>query len=841
VAGHYVAINGAGNIYAGVKKDANGNLIKDASGKYVLDASSTGSAGTFVKSLALSLASGGWTVNAAQNILLQEVRNPNGLFNDVGAGSSTTKHEFTYAPDAYVTLNSGNSVQLLGESLPRYNDFEKGITPIYAGTLSINTGAGGVILGNHVTLAPSATGNLTITTTGGGSLQTKAYADYLVALADYHLHQNDTPAPKQPLPPADQWQLLVSDSGKTQYKQAGDIGLADHAAVPLHLNDSLPIQLNISGGLNGIILGVPKLAEINVVGDMVNSRLDGQNLHDADVTSINVGQVAKLNLEHSGVLDAATDGSLPVGGNIINRNEFTTVVLNTAPDLTVFDLVYPPLNNSLAGLGNQFYTKAVTDPITHQTTYELTFQGRMTGDQLDALLNLRVRAFDANGLPLLDATGQPVTEPAQFTSTAAINQLYAACQDVPLNPDTGYRLGGGGTFNINANNLDLGSTIGIVSQGPRGNTALANYFTHGADVNVNLTGNLEMFSTKIASLNGGNLTVKVGGYANIGSRTFQSSDAAARGIFTSAKSDVTVIADGDININGSRIAAFDGGNVTVRSLHGNVDAGTGSGGAATVENIYVDPVRRKIVTYLPTIPGSGILATTFPPSLDPAFPKSVNAVGNILVETPNGNIIASAGGIVQLPLNKNESLTSLVELLAGYALRDKAGSSVDAAHIADGTAVLVSADRNIDASGSGVIGQNIVLKATGEIKGNIFSVGSINLDSTRINDVVALGKDVTAKADSFGPTVTIIGTESVNAAGADPSQIFSQNANGGGSTFAQGTVANSTSTAAAATTDAEQAVKKSGDTEDDANKKGKGGITVAQKVSRVTVILPPKS
>ena len=40
--------------------------------------------------------------------------------------------------------------------------------------------------------------------------------------------------------------------------------------------------------------------------------------------------------------------------------------------------------------------------------------------------------------------------------------------------------------------------------------------------------------------------------------------------------DVTVIAGGDINVNGSRIAAYDGGNVTVRSLTGNVDAGTGA-------------------------------------------------------------------------------------------------------------------------------------------------------------------------------------------------------------------------------------------------------------------------
>ncbi len=162
-----------------------------------------------------------------------------------------------------------------------------------------------------------------------------------------------------------------------------------------------------------------------------NSRLDGQNLHDTDVTSINVG------------------------GNIINRRDFTTIVVDEPPDFSVFDLVYPPLNSSLSGLANIFFYNA--------TTHELTLQGHMTGDQLDALLNLQVRTFQ-NGIPVL-VDGQPVTEEGHFVSDDMINQLYTASQDVPINPETGYVLGGGGTFNINANNLDLGSTVGIVSQG----------------------------------------------------------------------------------------------------------------------------------------------------------------------------------------------------------------------------------------------------------------------------------------------------------------------------------------------------------------------------------------
>ncbi len=661
VQGHFVVRNGTGTITAG----------RDA--------------GTSTRLLALSLVSGGWTVNAARDILLQEVRNPNGIFNNTGFGSSATKHFFDYAPDAYTVLNAGNSVQLRGTSLPRYNDiFEEGIAPIYPGTLQITAGAGGVILGNDVTLFPSPVGNLTITTTGGGSLiGTK---------------------------PGDLTQLVVSDSGRTQYKELGDFGIGDHASTVLHLDDTAPVQLDISGDMTGILLGVPKRAEINVGGNMINSRFDGQNLHGDDITSINVA------------------------GNIINRNEFTSLVVDTPPNFGVFDLLYPSLPGSLAGFQNQFFYNS--------TTHTLTFQGRMTGDQLQALLSLRVRTFDQNGFPILDANHEPVTVPAEFASATALQQLYGNSQDVPLNPDTGYRIGGGGQFNFTAHNLDLGATVGIVSYGPRANAALANYFTHGADINVNLTGNLDMFSTKIASQNGGKITVLADGFVNVGSRDFSTTTSGeARGIFTVYPDDVTVIAGGDINVNGSRIAAYDGGNVTVKSLHGNIDAGTGGSGLVKVEKIYVDPITRAIVISRPGIHGNGIYATTFPKSSNPKFPPSTHRVGNIVVEAPEGNITASAGGIVQNPRNGVDPLAADVTLAAGTKN-------------ADGNVLHVG---NIDVSGSGVIGGNVKLEATGDITGLVIARGNSDISAVQNVSATVLAQGSATVSAGGEVSGTIIG------------------------------------------------------------------------------------
>ena len=91
VTGNYLVANGTGSHLCrgenGCQRqslDANGNssrMAKLCFGHF------PGSAGTdqLNPNLALSLITGGWTVNAAQNIYLQEVRNPNGVF-DINGG-----------------------------------------------------------------------------------------------------------------------------------------------------------------------------------------------------------------------------------------------------------------------------------------------------------------------------------------------------------------------------------------------------------------------------------------------------------------------------------------------------------------------------------------------------------------------------------------------------------------------------------------------------------------------------------------------------------------------------------------------------------------------------------
>jgi filamentous hemagglutinin family protein len=823
VTGNYVVANGTGKIFAGVQMDANGIPQKDGAGNYLLGGS--GNAGTSDNNLALNLAAGGWNVTAAQDIYLQEVRNPNGDFN-IADSTSGSFHAFDYAPSDYVNLTAGNLVQLGAptSALPRLDK----VPVIYPGILDVSAGAGGVVLDgdstyNQLILFPSPLGGLEINTTDGGSL-----TGNLPAIGG-------TPQI---------FNLIVSDSGNVQYNSTagGLFGLNDPAATPVHLNSEDPVELNISGNMDLVLLGSPEAAEINVVGDIYNSRFQGMNLKSTDVTSINVGETAKINMENSGILNPATDGGLTIGGDIDNRSAFTSVTLSsteTAPDLS---LLADATGNSINGttvdaetLLDSFFYNPTTKVLTYQNIPQVSL-----ANVLNLLQNLTVSTGQ------VDSSGNPTTKQVSVidSATAATllteyNAVNSQIGAIPAGAG-GFTVGGGGTFAINAANLDLGTTSGIQSQGVglykvSGNYPLANYFTKGPNIAINLTGDLTMYSTAIASLNGGDISVNAGGDVNVGSSDFTVSALGARGIYTTAQGDVDVTADGDINLNGSRIASYDGGDVTVESLHGNINAGSGGAGFVVVSSYSVDPKTGKVTSSSPTIPGSGILATTFP------FDKN-QVVGNILVETPNGNINASAGGIIQLPLNSAAgNKQAITEVLAGYELRDSAGNPVSASDLASGTPVKVSDNENIDASGSGIIGQNVVGEATGNFKGIVFGQGAVNLTAAQFTSLTVLGQEVAATGN-LGAGDELIGTVSVTTSGSGSATILSENANGAGSSFAQGTTANATSAAASAndaSTDT-AATTKTDTGQDDPTKKKKP-ITLARKISRVTVLLPGKN
>ena len=734
--GHYVLRNGTGSITA------------------------TASAGEANRQLALSLVSGTWTVSAT-DIALQEVRNPNGIFNRIGGPNDANFHRFDYDPAAATVLRATDSVLLVGAALPRNPG--DAVPIVLPPSLTIAAGAGGIVLGNDFSLFPSPTGQLDLSTTDGGSLKSRD--------------------------PGHTYQLVLSDSGSSKFTfEDGQFGPRDHAAVPVHLNDTVPAHLEISGDVQDILISSAKATEFHVGGNFVNSGFIGQNLHPSDVTR------------------------LVVDGDIKNRNDYTFVTLPEGisdPDFTLLDLSIPPVQ----GVSFTYDAKTRT----------LGYRGRLTDDVLTQLQQLQVQKYDALGVPLQDDLGNPITIAAQLLPPAILQQLYTLSQDVPARPPDGFQIGGPGRLELQARSLDLGATAGVLSTGAGANSALAPYSAKGADVKIRTSGDLVMFSSAIVSKAGGSIDVDAGGTIQVGSNIVVPASDQARGIYSSAGSDVTVTATKDILLNGSRIASYDGGAVTVSSRTGNVDAGSGGLSLQNVEQVRVDPLTHAVETFTDYIPGSGILATT--------FSYGSAKVGDVAVSTPRGDILARAGGVVQASFNGTPTSGSSVRLVAGTKATDGdpgfAGS--------------------IDASKSGVIGGNVSLEATGPVVGVVFATGNININTPQSVNVTALAQGNVSVSAGGTISGTVVGIGSVSASGsAVEAALLSQNVStsGGSSSgqvgFAAANVAGATASAASASSSDTKTttVASKNDAEEDDRRRNPARPVLTRTVGRVTVILP---
>jgi filamentous hemagglutinin family protein len=766
IAGNYTLANGTGTLLAGVAvTSAQASLLQNpadhpttyAATLQSLESAVTtaqnvnGNIGTESAPVILNLIAGSWNAWAANNIYLQEVRNPSGTFN--------TDLQFDYAANAAVNLWAGNGItldggNLDGQSLQRLAGYDDSMGPIYAPILTLNAGAGGITVGSSLYLYPSSQGALQITTRDGGCL-TGALT------GDSSLFGITMSGAGQP-------------SGSESYEYQA-IQNNDQAATPLHLGDANPVVLDISGSIGNFQLSVPTFAHITV---------DGLSPYVAN------GQdyFGTYNFGFSGRnLSASQTTSIQVAGSISYRGDLTIAALNDPLPASLLDSSTDP---------------EVTDHLVFDAaTGSLIYIGVMSATDLAFLLNPTVYTVDANGATQIASL---TLSPAQ---TAALNALYTASQSAQISKES-LALTGPGKFSITADAIDLGISGGIVVNPLDAQSAAIS--DHGAALNITTAGDLDMTASEIANESlGGNINLTVGGTLNVGGEYTAFDDPnAAKGIFTTSGGNVSATAlTGDVNVNSSRIAAYDGGSVSVVSKNGDVNAGIGGAGYVSVEAQELDSAG-QLIGLTQSIPGSGILATT--------LPGGDAALGNITISAPKGSVNASLGGVIQIAFNGNGSRSADVQIDAGG---------------------------DINASGSGIIGSNLKMTAGGSINGVIIGSAGIDLSARNNVDVTAVSSgnvDINASGTVAG---TIVGGGEVSVSGDSITAAVM-----GGSVSTSGDTAGASlgvsqpnvSHEVAQPTDALASASAAAGSDDEDQKKKKS-IPLAQKVSRVTVLLPPKN
>jgi filamentous hemagglutinin family protein len=862
VYGNFIIINGAGTITAG------------------------GSIGTSSANVALSLAGGGWTLNAGQDVYLQEVRNPNGTFNDTETGKlplrdSAGYHVYDYSATAYVNLTAGDGVYFADTSLPRVggNDNEGVYTPlILPPIVNISAGAEGVTLETpgtedengqafilpdfDIVLFPSPYGNLTINTSDGGSLIDGNAKD-----SDVDLRMSDS----------DQKSWFAPQGTQTEPFSAGDNG-----STPPQLGDTDPVILNITGSINlppnantipgDMTIQVDEAANITVGGNIYDFAFYGENLLPSDVTSITVhGQIDEISQFTSITLAdplniLPTDALAP--GTANDLADIFNFALNPANLASVANTPIGNLQSLLYGSGTYLELKTQKPNLAYDpSTLALTVNGALSPSLVAALEGpLVFPIFGPNGLPEESPSGQLETQTFTLIPVGddkQLSTLITTTAPIPSSISEGFILGGPGQFNVTAaGSISLGTSYGIISVG-NGTFGSGNYSdlgptmvqedTLGASISVtSQAGYLEMPSSTIAALGGGSVTVDCYGEdsdgvsMDLGSQILaplesqiSAESGVALGIYTTGGGAVNVEGYGTINVDTSLIATLNGGDITVKSDTGDVDAG--SGGMANVPiNVYSPYFSPASSPYFVSLrapynyeefPDVGGIDTETLVNAG-QLAGAATTPGNITIETPEGDIDADVGGILQ------ESLSGV--LLPGPVITLEAGTPVPAGDWTSKQTPLYVG--NINLGDSGAIGGSIVAEATGNINGLLISQQNSDIVAQQSfsGTVLSGGTANVSAGGSVGGV--IIGGSGVNVAGSGTvsATLLGQNVsvNGGASQSTLGNTATATATSQAAaqqsTQSAAQQVASNGNGDDDEKKKKKKATI---HVGRVTVLL----
>ncbi|SPE62342.1 Filamentous hemagglutinin family outer membrane protein [Verrucomicrobia bacterium] len=751
ISGNFNLANGVGTILAGVQVD---NPTDPKNGQVTQVLNPDASVGNSTHGVALSLISGSWNVWAADNIFLSEVRNPNGTFN---------ANQLTVPTGQFPGNTDQTSVPTRVPFL--YNYAPDAAANLWAGSAITLMGQNlPRVNGGNEGTSPVYPPILNLNAGAGGISLLNSIVLYPSSQGALQIATRDGGSLTGAFQATTLTGITMSDSGLPNY----DSFAQGDAVVPLHLQDPNPVSLDISGNIETFHLGVPTFANINVGGSTFNFGFLGRNLSPAQATTITVA------------------------GDITYQGDLTSIPVTEALPAALFN---PALCTDAEVAAKLSYNAA---------TATLSFIGQMTASEESFLLNPSVTTLNGARQPVTTSLALDAAQQAEIAS------LYTASQRASLG-DQGLTLSGSGQFDIAAHNIDLGVSGGISVLAP--DAPLAAISPYGANIRVVASGDLDMTSTVIANESlRGSIQLTVGGALDVGGEfTLFGDPNAPKGIFTTSGGNVSVTAYGDVNVNGSRIAAYNGGNIEVVSETGSVNAGSGGSGYVSMNSLELDKTGH-LISISASIPGSGILATTLPGSTAPTL-------GNITIDAPEGSINASLGGIIQIAFNGADTRTSLISLDAGH---------------------------DINAGGSGIIGSDINLKAGGNITGLIVGSGTVN---------VAAGLNITATtfggngvSESAGGAVsgTVIGTsvsvsgESVTAALVGNAVTASGNTTGAKEGVPQSNVAKDDAKVAE---DASQttASASSQDGDDlDQNKKRAGLPRLAKTIGRVTVLLPVK-
>lgn len=610
-----VEVAGGGSLYVDAGRDVLGGVFYTAKGSGRVRAGGAvgaGSGNSFGPVVGLGDAR--FSLEARQDVQLGAAFNPTVMFNNTSRSMF-----FTYSADSALSLASlagnvrvqndlngmvdaANSLRPANDQI-RFQGSSFDALSVYPASLDVAALQGDIAIERSLVMYPSAKGQLNL------------MAGQNIVTADTGVNVNVTQSDADPsLLPSTSFPVRSWEDATQRLQPFGDSNLV-HAQTPVHRGDSQPVRIYAQQGslqpVDPLLFVLPKFAQIQAGKDMQDVSFKIQHA-DEGISQITAGRDIRFTSPRN------------AQGNLVNLTREIEVAGPGEVQVFAGRTIDLGASEGLFTIGNTF-----NSALAERGADISIFAGQSSPPQFDAFTTLYLEDSDEYRDALTAFMRSKIGD-----SALNAEQSLAAFKALPEPQRRSFLLG------VFFSELRASATA-AAKQGPagyqRGYDAIAALFPDSQPY----AGDLKLFFSKVHTIDGGDINMLVpGGLINAGLAVAFSGQKAPSdlGIVAQREGAINAYLQGDFQVNQSRVFAMDGGDISIWSSEGDIDAGRGakSAIAAPPPLITFDSQGNLKIEFPPVVSGSGIRTASSSEGVVP---------GDVFLAAPKGVVNAGEAGI----------------------------------------------------------------------------------------------------------------------------------------------------------------------------------------------------
>ncbi|HAZ61560.1 MAG TPA: hypothetical protein DCY89_08315 [Gammaproteobacteria bacterium] len=401
-----------------------------------------------------------------------------------------------------------------------------------------------------------------------------------------------------------------------------------HAATPMHVDDHIPVRISTRRGdivaNDRLQFALSKRVSLRAGRDLRDVDLYVQHARPGDISRIEAGRDIRFATRFdlaTGLLASTPQEIMIGGGGQVLVTAGRDIDLGASNGIVTIGGIRNP---ALRGEGASLSLRAGFEPGADW----LAFTRLLARQAPDRLLGTGVADWLVRRSGRLDLEAAGLAAELLSLDSTGLTQLAALAE----RPES--------QIELSARFFDVLRDSGVA--GIRGEG-----FAAGADAisalfgDASRQGDILLYFSRLQTLSGGNIELLApGGLINAGLAVsaIAPKPASELGIVVQASGVVDVFSEGDLQVNASRVFALGGGDITVWSANGDIDAGRGAKAALAVPppRVTFDANGNLKVEFPAAVSGSGIRTATTAAGAE---------AGDVYLFAPRGVIDAGEAGI----------------------------------------------------------------------------------------------------------------------------------------------------------------------------------------------------